>query len=186
MQNGKSPTVREMREHMKLKSDGFIIYLMRALEKKKAIEKDDTPRGIKLLSRVREKLRSDVVQIPVLGYVPAGGPILTEEFVEDWVTMDEKSVKRPKDTFLLRVRGDSMVNAGIFDGDYVLVYAKADIKKGDIVIGLVDNENTVKRYMVDKNRRPYLQPENEQYKPIYPERDLEIQGKVIGLFRWYQ
>lgn len=185
MEFGKSPILREMREHMELKSDGFVVYLMKSLQKKGVIQSDGTPRGIKLLPKVQEKLGNDLVQIPVLGYVPAGGPVLTEEFVEDWVSMDAKSVKRPKDTFMLRVRGNSMVNAGIFDRDYVLVYSKAEPKIGDIVVALIDNENTVKRYMKDENGRVYLQPENEEYEPIYPEDELIIQGKVIGLFRWY-
>lgn len=185
MREGKSPTVREMRKYLKLKSDGFVIYLMKSLEKKKAIQKDDTPRGIKLLPRVREKLESETVQIPVLGYIPAGGPVLTEEFIEDWMGLDAKTVSKPKEFFILKVRGDSMINAGILNGDHVLVHSTVPAKKGDIVVGLVDNENTVKRYMIDKRGRPFLQPENDKYEPIYPEGELMTQGKVVGLFRWY-
>jgi repressor LexA len=185
LKNGKSPTVCEMRKHMGLKSDGFIVYLMSTLKKKGLIQKDDTPRGIKLLDSVREKLESDLVQIPVLGYVPAGGPVMTEEYVDDWVGLDSRTIKKPKETYMLKVKGDSMIDAGIFDGDYVLVHGGSTVRKGDIVVGLVDNANTVKRYMKDKEGRAYLKPENPEYENIYPTGELAVQGKVIGLFRWY-
>lgn len=184
LRHGASPTVREMKESMGLKSDGFIIHCLKSLTEKGVIKKGDTPRSIGLLPSVSEKLHADTVKIPVLGYIPAGGPIVSEENVEDWVSFEASQIKNPKDCFILKVTGDSMINAGIFDGDFVIASSKLNPKQHDIVIGLVDGGSTVKRYMLE-NGKPYLKPENERYSNIYPESDLQIQGVVVGLFRWY-
>lgn len=183
-ENGASPTVKEMRLHMKLKSDGFIIHCLKSLTAKKAIKKGSTPRSIALLPSVAEKLSNDFVKIPVLGSIPAGGPVLSEEYIEDWLKMDSKQFKNPESCFSLRVRGDSMIDAGIFEGDFVIASSKPTPKAHDIVIALVDGGSTVKRYMMERGK-PYLKPANPKYKNIYPEADLEIQGVVVGLFRWY-
>lgn len=187
LKHGSSPTVREMREHMKLRSDGFVIHAMQRLMAKKAIQNTGLARGIKPLPTLREKLESSVVKLPVLGYVPAGGPVLTEEFVEDWISVDPAAMKNRKDVFFLRVKGESMIDAGIFDGDYVMVYPKGEARVGDIVVALIDNENTVKRFMKDKSGRLYLKAENPEFKDIHigPGETLQIQGVVIGLLRWY-
>lgn len=184
MENGASPTVREMREHMKLKSDGFIVHCLKSLQKKGAIEKGDTPRSIKLLPSVSQKLKSDTVKIPVLGNIPAGSAVLSEENVEDWITIEEGRVKHPEKSFVLKVRGDSMINAGIFEGDYVIASSDKSPKNGDIVVALVDTGSTVKRYMLERGKS-YLKPENENYSNIYPEQELIIQGVVVGVLRWY-
>lgn len=182
--HGASPTVREMRLHMGLKSDGFVIHCLKSLQAKKMIKKGDTPRSIHLLPSVSEKLHADLVKIPVLGHIPAGGPVLSEENVEDWISFESGKIKHPKETFMLRVRGDSMVNAGIFEGDYVIASAKNQPKPRDIVVALVDGGSTVKRYMTDRGKI-YLKPENSKYKNIYPESEMQVQGVVIGMFRWY-
>lgn len=182
--NGASPTVKEMRLHMKLKSDGFVIHCLKALERKNFIKKGTTPRSIKLLPSVEEKLHSDFIKIPVLGSIPAGGPVLSEEYVEDWVTFPSGDIKHPHESFILRVKGDSMIDAGIFEGDYVIASAKLQPKHNDIVIALSDGGSTIKRLIKDKNN-VYLKAENPKYKNIYPVEQLEIQGVVIGLFRWY-
>jgi len=185
MKHGASPTVREMREHMKLKSDGFIVHCLKKMTEKGAIQKDDTPRGIKLLKTVADRLQSPTVKIPMLGYIPAGGPLVSEENVEDWMTFDEGQIKDPQSSFMLRVIGDSMEDAGIYDGDFVIASTKREPKVKDIVVGLVDGGSTVKRYLKDEHGRFYLKPENSKYSNIYPESDLQIQGVVVGLFRWY-
>lgn len=194
MHHGASPTIREMREHMELKSDGFVVHCLKSLESKGAIKKGSTPRSIKLLPSVSEKLQSDFVKIPVLGHIPAGGPVVSEENVEDWITFEKGQIRGGKDCFILRVRGDSMVDAGIFEGDFVIVSAKLQPRPRDIVVALVDGGSTVKRYMIERGRpasakamagKPYLKPENPKYKNIYPEEELQIQGVVVGLFRWY-
>lgn len=184
--NGASPTVKEMRLHMKLKSDGFVVHCLERLAAKGVIKKDDTPRGIKLLPAVAERLhgRPDTIKIPVLGSIPAGGPVTSEEYVEDWVSFPERQIKHPADSFILRVRGDSMIDAGIFEGDHVVATAKLHPKNEDIVIALIDGGSTVKRFKKDKTG-VYLKAENPKYKNIYPAEQLEIQGVVIGLFRWY-
>lgn len=184
LKNGSSPTVREMREHMGLKSDGFVVHMLKALDEKDFIEKDDTPRGIKLLPAASERLRADFVKLPVLGTIPAGGPVVSEEHIEDWVSFEASAIKNPKDCFILKVRGDSMIDAGIFEGDHVIASSRKEAKPGDIVIALVDGASTVKRYMVSRGR-PYLKAENAKYGPIYSEDELIIQGVVIGLMRWY-
>lgn len=182
--HGASPTVREMRLAMKLKSDGFVIHCLKSLVEKGVIKKGDTPRSIKLLPSVRQKLHADFVKIPVLGNIPAGSPVLSEENVEDWVTFEEGQIKNPAKTFVLKVRGDSMLDAGIFDGDFVVAVADKKPRIRDIVVALVDGGSTVKRYMEERGK-PYLQAENRAYKNIHPEASLEIQGVVTGVFRWY-
>jgi len=183
---GKSPTIREMREHFGVSSDNSILKHLKALVEKGHIEKDDTPRGIKLLNSVKQKLSSTDIRLPVLGFIPAGGPVLTEEYIQEWRSVGEDSVKHPEQSFLLQVTGDSMENAGIHEGDMLVVDGKIEASFGDIVVALVDNQNTVKRYMKDKKGRIYLKPENKKYSNIYPDVDLQIQGVVSSLIRQYK
>lgn len=182
---GKSPTLKEIREYLKVASDNAVLKHLIALEKKGYIEKDDTPRGIKLLEHVKQKLQTDTINIPVLGFVPAGGPVSAEEYIEDWMVFDKGKLPNPQHTFMLRVTGQSMINAGIIEGDLLIVNSKKEAKVGDIVIGLVDNENTVKR-LVKKDGTYYLQAENPDYSDIYPITKLELQGVVTGLVRTYK
>lgn len=184
LKNGASPTVKEMRIAMKLKSDGFAVHCLQSLAEKGAIKKGDTPRSVKLLPSVRQRLQADFVKVPVLGNIPVDCPVLGSENVEDWVTFGAGQIKSPSKTFVLKVRGDSMVDAGIFEGDFVVVVAGKKPKPGDIVVALVDGGSTVKRYMENAGK-PYLKAENRAYKNIHPEESLEIQGVVSGVFRWY-
>ena len=186
LEHGSSPTLREMREFFGVSSDNSILKHLKALEEKGYIEKDDTPRGIKLLSTVKERLQSNEYKLPLLGMVPAGGPVLTEEYIESWLNVGEDAVYRYKDSYLLRVTGDSMVDAGIYEGDILVVCGSVEAHFGDIVVALVDNQNTVKRYMKDSKGRVYLQPENPNYDNIYPEGELCLQGVVTGLLRYYK
>ncbi len=183
---GRSPTIREMREHFGVSSDNSILKLLTALKEKGAIQKDDTPRGIKLLSSVKEKLFSTELKLPLLGMIPAGGPVLSEEYVESWMKVSDDIVYKAKDSYLLRVKGDSMVDAGIFEDDILVVCGSLGPKIYDVVVALVDNQNTVKRYMKDAQGRLYLKPENSRYDNIYPEGELCIQGVVTGLLRFYK
>jgi len=186
MKNGASPTIREMKEFFGVSSDNSILKHLKALEEKGYIEKDDTPRGIKLLSSVKEKLDSNDVKLPLLGMIPAGGPILSEEYIEKWMDIGEDNVYDYKNSYLLRVIGNSMIDAGIFEGDILIVAGSLEPKEGDIVVALVDNQNTVKRYMRDHTGQVYLKPENVNYENIYPEGELYIQGVVTGLIRQYK
>jgi repressor LexA len=186
LEHGSSPTLREMREYFGVSSDNSILKHVKALEEKGYIRKDDTPRGIKLLSSVKEKLESAEFKLPLLGMIPAGGPVLSEEYIEKWVNVGEDVIYRAKDSYLLRVKGNSMVDAGIFEDDILVVCGSLQPKEGDIVVALVDNQNTVKRYMKDADKRVYLKPENPGYDNIYPEGELCIQGVVTGLLRHYK
>lgn len=185
LEYGSSPTIREMKEEFNVKSDNSILKHLKALEKKGYIKKDDTPRGIKLLDSVKMKLQANSVSLPLLGYIPAGGPVASEEHVESYMDIGLDAVQSPEKSYLLSVTGDSMINAGIFEGDILIVCYDKKPKEGDIVVGLVDNANTVKRYCLDKNGAPYLKAENPAYEDITPEEELMVQGVVTGLIRRY-
>jgi repressor LexA len=184
LKHGSSPTLREMREHFHVSSDNSILKHLKALEEKGYINKDDTPRGIKILDSVKKRLESETVKLPLLGYVPAGGPVLTEEYVDSWYDVGQDIAKNEEGKFLLKVTGESMIDAGIFEGDIVLVDSKKVPTAGDIVVALVDNQNTVKRYMYEDGR-VYLKAENPAYENIYPEHELVIQGVVTTLLRYF-
>jgi repressor LexA len=184
LKHGKSPTIREMRERFNVSSDNSIIKHLKALEDKGYIKKDDTPRGIQLLDEVKKRLESATIKLPLLGHIPAGGPILTEEFIDSWYDVGPDVANNGENTFILRVSGESMINAGINDGDLVIVNSKKTPRSGDIVVALVDGQNTVKTYINNKGKK-YLQAENPQYEDIYPEGELIIQGVVTSLLRFY-
>lgn len=185
MAHGKSPTIREMREHFKVSSDNSILKHLKALEGKGSIKKDDTPRGIKLLDKIKERLSgAGNIKLPVLGFIPAGGPVVSEEYVKNWVNIGSDFVKNDKDFFLLEVSGSSMIDAAILEGDLVLVDCKRQARNGDIVVALIDNENTLKR-LVKEGGKLYLKAENKKYKNIYPATELVIQGVVTALIRKY-
>jgi repressor LexA len=185
LEHGGSPTLREMREYFGVSSDNSILKHLKALEEKGKIEKDEKHRGIKLLSNVKEKLEKNDFKLPLLGSIRAGAPVAAEEQVEGYVSVGEDLVLANKQSFMLRVNGNSMMNAGIHDGDMVIVCTDLTPKVGDVVVALVDGQSTVKTYMVNQGQ-VYLKPENPEYENIYPENDLCIQGVVTGLFRYYK
>lgn len=185
MNHGKSPTVKEMKEHFQVNSDNSILKHVKALQEKGYIEKDDTPRGIKLLQSIKEKLSgSSGFSLPILGAIPAGGPVASEEYISGWMKVGEDLAGNAKDYFILEVTGNSMIDAGIFQGDLVVVNGKKEPRNGDIVVGLVDGSNTLKRFIKEGNKI-YLKAENKNYKDIYAEEELVIQGVVKSLIRQY-
>ncbi len=188
MEHGASPTLRELREALGVSSDNSILKHLDALEEKGFISRrGDGSRSIELLENLKNRLDTpSESRLPLLGFIPAGGPVLSEEHVESWYTVGEDMVYRMKDSYLLRVVGDSMIDAGIHEGDLVVVCGSLVPKVRDIVVALVDKGNTVKRYMRDKEGIFYLKPENSQYDPIYPQHELQIQGVVTGLIRLYK
>lgn len=186
LENGSSPTIREMREYFGVTSDNSILKHLKALGEKGYITKDDTPRGIKMLSSVKERMESGSLKLPLLGMIPAGGPVLSEEYIENWLSVGEDVIYKAQDSYLLRVKGTSMIDAGMYEDDILVVCGSLEPKIGDIVVALVDNQNTVKRYMKDSDNRVYLKPENPQYDNIYPQGELCIQGVVTGLLRYYK
>ncbi len=186
MEFGKSPTLREMREHFGVSSDNSILKHLKALEEKGYLNKDDTPRGIGLLQKVKDRLESasNIVRIPLLGTIPAGGPVLSEEHVLDYFEVGNTLLKKPQGSFALRVTGLSMINAGILEGDFVIANQAMTPKDGDIVVALVDGRNTVKRYR-SHNGQVWLQAENPDYPDIEPTEFLEVQGVVTSVIRMY-
>ncbi len=185
-ENGSSPTLREMREHFGVSSDNGILKHLAALNKKGYIQKDDTPRGIKMLSSIRKRMdaAADIIRVPLVGTIPAGGPVTAEENTIDTYEIGKGLMSSSKGAFLLRVTGNSMINAGIYESDMVMVAPDQTARSGDIVVALVDGENTVKRYINEKGK-VYLQAENPEYENIYPTGELQIQGVVTGLVRNY-
>lgn len=185
MSYGKSPTIKEMKEYFNVSSDNSILKHLKALEEKGQIEKDDTPRGIKLLDIIKQKLEGVAsIKLPVLGSIPAGGPVITEEYINGWMNVGEDLAKNVEDYFILEVTGTSMIDAGIFEGDMVVVNTKKTPRHEDIVVALIDNNNTLKRF-IQKNGKVYLKAENKNYNDIYPDNELMVQGVVTSLIRQY-
>lgn len=179
-ERGYPPSVREIGEALGLRSSATVHGHLSRLEEKGYIRRDPTkPRAIELLTAGRPE-RS--VAVPILGRVTAGQPLLAAEQVEDvWAL--PWSLVRSEEAFLLRVRGDSMIGAGIQDGDLVLVRRQDHAERGDIVVALLDDEATVKRFFPEGGQ-VRLQPENPDHEPIrVPAARVRVLGKVIGLFR---
>lgn len=186
LEYGTSPTLRELRELLKVSSDNGILKHLDALEEKGYISRRDGSRSIEMLESVKKRLDTPSdTRLPLLGMIPAGGPVLSEEYISRWYTIGEDLVYKMNGSFLLKVKGDSMIDAGIHEGDIIIVCSKVQPKVGDIVVALVDNGNTVKRLMRDRSGY-YLMPENKKHKPIHPKYGLNIQGVVTGLVRLYK
>lgn len=180
---GFPPSVREIGEAVNLSSSSTVHSHLAALEKKGFIRRDPSkPRALEVLDYRDAERGIDYGQVravPVVGQVAAGSPILAAENIES--TMSLPAEMAEESTFILRVRGDSMVDAGIFDGDFVVVRQQETADNGDIVVALVGDEATVKRFYRQADRIR-LQPENPTMEPIYA-RDVRILGKVVALFR---
>ena len=177
---GFPPTVREIGMDFGISEKGAYDHL-NAIEKKGYIRRiPKKPRAIEILEFVPQKLPQAAVEVPIVGRVAAGEPILASENVEGTLPVPREVVK--EDTcFALRVNGKSMIEAGIFEGDVVIVRSQNYADTGDIVVALLDDEATVKRFYRDGNRIR-LQPENSVMSPIIVD-DAQILGKVVGLFR---
>ena len=177
---GYPPTVREIGTDFGISEKGAYDHL-NAIEKKGYIRRmPKKPRAIEILEFVPQKLPQTAVEVPIVGRVAAGEPILASENVEGTLPVPREVVK--EDTcFALRVNGKSMIEAGIFEGDLVIVRSQNYADTGDIVVALLEDEATVKRFFRDGNRIR-LQPENSMMSPIIV-NDAQILGKVVGLFR---
>ena len=176
------PSISEMAEHLKVKSKNAVAKLMKTLEDGGYIKTSGKARGITVLNSLKESLDKGFIRVPILGRVQAGSPHLAEEQIEEWINLPQTLVRGRRDVFLLRVRGDSMINAGIYDEDLVIVRPARDAKHNEIVVALLHDEATVKRFIQIKNRA-YLKAENPDYKNIYPKEEWMIQGKVVGVIR---
>ena len=176
------PSFSEMATHLKIKSKNGVAKLLNSLQREGYIKTNGKARGIQVLKTLGESLEKGLVAVPLLGGIQAGSPHLAEEHVEEWINLPQNLVRGRRDVFLLRVRGDSMINAGIFQDDLVIVRPTREVKNNDIVVALLHDEATVKRYIQIKNRS-YLKAENPEYKNIYPKEDWMVQGKVVGVIR---
>jgi len=181
LKKGYPPAVREICEAVQLKSTSSVHSHLETLEKNGYIRRDPTkPRTIEILGDTFGLTRREMVQVPILGSVAAGQPLLAEEQIEDYFPIPA-SILPNSETFMLRVKGDSMINIGIFSGDQVIVSRCDTARNGEIVVALVEDSATVKRFFKEDGHYR-LQPENDAMEPIIVPQ-VEVLGKVIGLFR---
>ncbi len=183
LQRGYPPAVREICEAVNLKSTSSVHSHLETLEKNGFIRRDPTkPRAIEILDDDFNLTRREVVNVPVIGQVAAGEPILAEQNIQDYFPIPVEFMPNAE-AFMLKVKGESMINAGIFSGDTVLVQRQSDAQNGDMVVALVDDSATVKTfYKEDGYYR--LQPENDNMEPIIVDH-CEVLGKVFGVFRFF-
>lgn len=183
LNKGYPPTVRDICEAVKLKSTSSVHSHLETLEKNGYIRRDPTkPRAIEIIDENFNLTRREMTNVPMLGRVAAGEPILAVENVESYFPIPTEYMPKNQ-AFMLKVKGESMINAGIFDGDNVLVEQCSTANNGDMVVALVEDSATVKTfYKEDDHIR--LQPENDSMKPIIVD-DCEILGKVFGVFRFF-
>lgn len=181
---GYPPAVREICEAVKLKSTSSVHSHLETLEKNGYIRRDPSkPRAIEIIDDVFNLTRRETVNVPIVGTITAGQPILAVENIEDYFPIPAEYMPN-EETFMLKVKGQSMINAGIFDGDKILVQKQSTASNGEIVVALIDDSVTVKTFYKEKGYYR-LQPENDTMEPIIV-NELNILGKVIGLFRIFQ
>ena len=181
-QRGYPPAVREICEAVNLKSTSSVHSHLETLEKNGYIRRDPTkPRAIEIIDDTFNLTRRDMVQVPIIGRVAAGEPLLAQENIEEYFPIPSDFMPN-NDTYMLKVKGESMINAGILDGDYVLVEKKETAGNGDMVVALVEDGATVKTFYKEEGIYR-LQPENDSMDPIIVS-EVSILGKVIGVFRF--
>ena len=180
---GFPPAVREICEAVNLKSTSSVHSHLETLEKNGYIRRDPTkPRAIEILDENYNMLRREMVHVPVVGRVAAGEPILATENIESYFPIPSEYIPN-NPTFILTVQGESMINAGIFPGDYLLVEQRKTAENGEMVVALIEDSATVKTFYKEADHFR-LQPENDTMDPIIV-NDLTILGKVIGVFRFF-
>ena len=184
LNKGYPPAVRDICDAVHLKSTSSVHSHLETLEKNGYIRRDPTkPRAIEICDDSFQMVRTEMTSLPVIGQVAAGQPILAEENIESYIPLPASFVPRG-DSFILNVKGESMINAGIFDGDKVLVHACNTANNGDQVVALIDDSATVKTFYKEKDHIR-LQPENDSMDPIIVD-SCSILGKVFGVFRSYK
>ncbi len=184
LERGFPPAVREICEAVSLKSTSSVHSHLETLEKNGYIRRDPTkPRAIEILDDTFNLTRREVVNVPLIGRVAAGEPLLAQENIENYFPVPMEFMPNEK-TFMLSVRGESMINAGILDGDMVLVQQMQTASDGDIIVALVEDGATVKTFYKEKDAIR-LQPENDSMEPIIV-KEVVILGKVIGVFRFFK
>lgn len=181
MEKGYPPAVREICEAVHLKSTSSVHSHLATLEKRGYIRRDPTkPRAIEICDDNFQMLRTETASLPVVGRVAAGEPILAEQNIESYFPVPAEYVPRGE-SFVLKVHGTSMINAGIMDGDYIFVNSCRNAENGEIIVALIDDSATVKRFYKEEGHIR-LQPENDEMEPIIVE-DCQILGKVFGVYR---
>lgn len=181
LKKGYPPAVREICEAVHLKSTSSVHSHLETLEEKGYIRRDPTkPRTIEIIDDCFNLTRREVVNVPVLGTVAAGQPLYAEENIENYYPIPSDLLPNAE-TFMLKVKGNSMINAGILEGDQIIIEQCPTAQNGEIVVALVDDSATVKRFFKE-NGHYRLQPENDSLDPIIVDH-VDILGKVIGLFR---
>lgn len=184
LKKGYPPAVREICEAVHLRSTSSVHSHLETLEKNGYIRRDPTkPRTIEIIDDCFNLTRREVVNVPMIGTVAAGQPILAEENIENYFPIPVELLPNAQ-IFMLRVKGESMINAGIYDGDQILVAEQDDARNGDIVVALVEDSATVKRFYKE-NGHYRLQPENDALEPIIV-NEVQILGRVVGLMRIMQ
>ena len=184
LNRGYPPAVREICEAVKLKSTSSVHAHLETLEKNGYIRRDPTkPRAIEIVDENFNLTRREMVNVPIVGKVAAGEPILAVENIENYFPIPAEFMPN-EPTFILQVQGESMINAGILEGDYVLVQQQPTANDGDMVVALVDDSATVKTFYKE-NGYYRLQPENDFMDPIIVS-EVMIMGKVIGTFRFFK
>ncbi|MCM1257176.1 MAG: transcriptional repressor LexA [Roseburia sp.] len=184
LNKGYPPAVREICEAVHLKSTSSVHSHLETLEKNGYIRRDPTkPRAIEIIDDTFNLTRREVVNVPMVGRVAAGEPILATENIENYFPIPAEFMPN-EETFMLKVKGESMINAGIFDGDNILVKRQSTASNGDMVVALVDDSATVKTYYKEDGHYR-LQPENDTMDPIIVEQ-VDILGKVFGVFRFFK
>lgn len=183
LERGFPPAVREICEAVHLKSTSSVHSHLETLEKNGYIRRDPTkPRAIEILDDTFNLTRRELVNVPIIGQVAAGEPILAQENIENYFPIPVEMMPN-RQTFMLKVKGESMINAGILDGDMVLVEESQTASNGDMVVALIEDGATVKTFYKEEGVFR-LQPENDNMDPIIV-KELMILGKVIGVFRFF-
>jgi len=179
-EKGITPSTREIQNHFGFASQTSVMQYIATLERKGFLNRH--ARKARSLITPVQKVR--ITDVPIYGQIPAGMATLTEQTVLGHVSLDAKSANASKNRrmFALQVRGDSMIDAHILDGDTVILEDRKEVRNGDIVAALIDGETTLKRYIVEHGR-PYLKSENPEYPDLYPAHELRVQGVMISLVR---
>lgn len=179
-ERGVTPSTREIQQHFGYASQTSVMQYIATLERKGFLDRQ--ARKARSLMTPVQKIR--ITDIPIYGQIPAGMAGVTEQTIEGHVSLDAGSANASKNgrTFALRVRGDSMIDAHILDGDIVVMEDRKEVRSGDIVAALIDGETTLKRYILERGR-PYLKAENPLFPDLVPARELLIQGVMVSLVR---
>lgn len=184
LNKGYPPAVREICEAVQLKSTSSVHSHLESLEKNGYIRRDPTkPRAIEIIDDEFNLTRREIINIPIIGTVAAGEPILATENIEGYFPLLSEDMPLGADAFMLKVKGESMINAGVYDGDYILVKQQDTAKNGEMIVALVEDSATVKTFYKE-NGHFRLQPENDTMEPIIAD-EVSILGKVCGLYRRY-